>query len=108
MSSGNVTHQARNSANKMRNAAEEMKDAAEEKASDLMGTVKQVGADIARAAQDKFEDVRETAGEYLDQGRAKARELERSVEKRIQQQPLTALLVAVGIGFAIGFVCTRR
>jgi ElaB/YqjD/DUF883 family membrane-anchored ribosome-binding protein len=52
--------------------------------------------------------LRETAADCVKQGRKKARSLNRSMERRIEDRPLTSLLAAAGLGLLVGIFCARR
>jgi ElaB/YqjD/DUF883 family membrane-anchored ribosome-binding protein len=55
-----------------------------------------------------MERVRETASEYWDQGRVKAEELSETIQDRVREQPVPAVLIAAGVGFLLGFACAIR
>lgn len=59
-------------------------------------------------AADYLERGRERAGEYLEEGRERAMELQSSLEDRIRQQPMNAVLCAAGVGFVLGILFNRR
>ena len=59
-------------------------------------------------AGDSVEALRDYANEYLDEGRAKVRELGDTVSTRIQEQPMTSILVATAVGFLLGVLWVRR
>ena len=52
--------------------------------------------------------VRDTAYQYLDEGRSRVRHLGDGVHSKVQDQPLRALLIAAGVGFMLGAIWTRR
>jgi len=70
--------------------------------------LKNVGGAAVRQAEAGFDAVREKAAGYLDQGREKACEVRRTLDERIRSQPVKSLLIAVGIGAALGVFLTRR
>jgi ElaB/YqjD/DUF883 family membrane-anchored ribosome-binding protein len=59
------------------------------------------------AAQEKFNEMRDQASEYYEQGRQRAMEWEHSLEDYVQQQPIKALLIAAGVGAMLGFLWRR-
>jgi ElaB/YqjD/DUF883 family membrane-anchored ribosome-binding protein len=79
-----------------------------EQASTIAKDLQEVGASAKRMATDSVETLRETANEYLDQGRARVRELGDTVQTRIQEQPMTSILVATAVGFLLGVLWVRR
>jgi ElaB/YqjD/DUF883 family membrane-anchored ribosome-binding protein len=88
--------------------AQDLKEAAQEKVGAAAQKVQQVGSDVKHAVQDRFEDLQDRASDYYRQGRTKVRELNHTLENRVRAQPLTYLLVAGSVGFALGFLFTRR
>jgi ElaB/YqjD/DUF883 family membrane-anchored ribosome-binding protein len=79
-----------------------------EQASNIAKDLQEVGASAKRMAGDSMETLREYANEYLDEGRAKMRELGDTVSTRIQDQPMTSILVATAVGFLLGVLWIRR
>ncbi len=78
------------------------------KTSAIPKDIKDVSDATKRAASDSVEALRDAATQYVDYGRQRVLDLEQSVESRIQEQPLKALLIAAGIGFFLGAVLVRR
>jgi ElaB/YqjD/DUF883 family membrane-anchored ribosome-binding protein len=79
-----------------------------EQASTIAKDLQEAGASARRVAGDSVEALREAANEYLDEGRAKVRELSDTVHTRIQEQPMTSILVATAVGFLLGVLWVRR
>jgi len=66
-------------------------------------------ADVAaNAAQAKFEQVRENAAEYYEQGREKVHGAMCSVEQYVREQPIKSVLIGAGIGLLYGRFWMRR
>ena len=64
---------------------------------------------IARdVAQEKLEQLRESATEYRDQGRDKIQEVERTIEDYIRERPIKTILIAAGVGLLLGRFWMRR
>ena len=63
---------------------------------------------VKQLTGDGVDAVRETAHEFIDQGRAKAQELTESMEDRVREQPVKSVLIAAGIGFVLGLFFLRR
>ena len=108
----------RNTASELADAATEMKDeamssigtmaeACQTQAAHMADTVRDIGMKAGKAARDSLDQVRQAAGSYMETGREKAMELEHTVEDQIKSRPLQSLLIAAGVGFAIGFLMTR-
>jgi ElaB/YqjD/DUF883 family membrane-anchored ribosome-binding protein len=69
---------------------------------------REAGETARRVANDGMEKVRETAGEYWDQGRAKAEELSENIQDQVRERPVAAVLIAASVGFLFGFACALR
>lgn len=61
-----------------------------------------------QAAESVLNDIKDHAAEYFDRGRATAQDMTEAIEEHIRRQPVQAVAIAVGIGFALGFLWTRR
>lgn len=103
-------------------ATEDMK----AKASELKQTVQDLGSTARQAAKEQVQNLKQSAGEYmeqgreqldamkssaadyLEQGRQRAVEMERTLESQIRAQPLRAVMIAAGIGLVAGFLFCRR
>jgi len=108
MSSSNAANRVRHEADGLRSMAEDAKAAAQEKLGAAAQKVQQVGSTVKHAVQDQLEDLQSRASECYEQGRAKMHDLNHSLENRVRSQPMTYLLVAGSLGFALGFLLTRR
>jgi ElaB/YqjD/DUF883 family membrane-anchored ribosome-binding protein len=74
----------------------------------VLRSVRQLGTDVTRSMKAHARDLGETATGYLKQSRKKARSLEQSLERQIEQRPIPAVLTAAGIGLLVGIFCARR
>ena len=54
------------------------------------------------------EDLKQRAGDYIEQGREKAVEMAAGIERQIRDRPVPAVAIAAGIGFALGLLWSRR
>lgn len=108
MTSPNLSDSARRTASDLRGQAEDIKSAAQQKAGAAMHSAQQFGSDVKHAVQDKLEGMQESASAYVEQGKSMACDMRHSLEDRIRQQPMNSMLVVMGIGFALGFLFTRR
>ena len=88
-------------------AAGQVKETVKEGASEMLDGLRDMGDEVAQRARQGYETVRDSTADCMDQGRAKAREWEASIEHQIRAQPLTSLLVAVGVGFLVGAIWSR-
>ncbi|HCU24724.1 MAG TPA: hypothetical protein DF383_06885 [Deltaproteobacteria bacterium] len=68
--------------------------------------------DLGRAtrgiAQDAVDLVKNNANDYYQQGKKKAQKWEQSLEGRIRENPVKALLIAAGVGFLVGAILKKR
>ncbi len=108
MSDSNANTASRHATDDLRSMAQDVKAAAQEKVGAAAQKIQQVGSDVKHAVQDRFEDLQNLAAGYYDQGLAKARDLNHNLENRVRAQPMTYLIVAGSLGFALGFLLTRR
>jgi ElaB/YqjD/DUF883 family membrane-anchored ribosome-binding protein len=79
-----------------------------EQASMIAKDLQEVGNATRRMATDSVDAIRETANQYLDEGRNRVRELGETVQHRVQDQPMTSILVATAVGFLLGVLWVRR
>jgi ElaB/YqjD/DUF883 family membrane-anchored ribosome-binding protein len=63
---------------------------------------------VKRLATESVDAVRDTAHDFLDQGKAKVHELGDTVETRVRDEPMKSVLIAAGIGFVVGLFFWRR
>jgi ElaB/YqjD/DUF883 family membrane-anchored ribosome-binding protein len=71
-------------------------------------TLQDAGATAKRMAAEGYETIRDTASEYLDMGKARAREVGENLQERVREQPIAALAVAAAAGFLVGVLLMRR
>jgi len=71
-------------------------------------SLREMGERMRHAAGDRLQAVREGASELLDEGRTQARRAERTARRYVKDRPLSALLVAFGIGAAAGIFLKKR
>lgn len=77
-------------------------------ADELRNGVTSASHEAGRLAQESYELARNTAGSYAEQGRQRAMELERSVERYVVERPIRSLAIAAGVGFVAALFLTRR
>ncbi|HEX2473246.1 MAG TPA: hypothetical protein VHK01_00785 [Lacipirellulaceae bacterium] len=92
----------------MANTVRSKRDEVTEQMSTVAKDLQEMGASARRMAGDSVEALRDSAGEYLEEGRARVRELSDTVQTRIQEQPMTSILVATAVGFLLGVLWVRR
>lgn len=69
--------------------------------------IKDMGSKAKGMAQEQFEQLRNTASEYYQQGRQKLGEWEDSLEQYVREQPMKSLLIAAGVGALLGILWRR-
>jgi ElaB/YqjD/DUF883 family membrane-anchored ribosome-binding protein len=82
--------------------------AAEQESGALVEGFQSATKAVKQLTGDGVDAVRETAQDYMDQGRAKAQELTESMEDRVREQPVKSVLIAAGIGFVLGLFFLRK
>jgi ElaB/YqjD/DUF883 family membrane-anchored ribosome-binding protein len=106
--SANMKRHVRAGAKEVRHAARQLRDTANDEVHSVMQSARKAGDHFNEAVRTGVNNLRESASDYLDQGRAKAQDMEEMVEQRIANRPLQSILIALGLGFLIGLFCMRR
>jgi len=78
------------------------------KAGDVKQSVADLGSTARAAAEEKFGELKDSAGQYYEMGRERVYDAEQSVEEYIRDQPVKSVLIAAGIGFLFGACYMRR
>ncbi|WP_415404424.1 DUF883 family protein [Tateyamaria sp. SN3-11] len=66
------------------------------------------GDEAVSAAKSKMADVREQAADTAETARLQAMEMQDKADTFIKNQPATALGIAAGVGFLVGFLGSRK
>jgi ElaB/YqjD/DUF883 family membrane-anchored ribosome-binding protein len=77
----------------------------EEKEEQAIKKEKEDLASVNDAARKKVEQSKGKATEVLEEGKKQAASLEKEIEHFINDHPLSAVLVAAGLGLALGLTC---
>jgi ElaB/YqjD/DUF883 family membrane-anchored ribosome-binding protein len=91
----------------VKEGAGKVREAVVEAVEDVWGRLNEAGSDAGERARDRIGSLRDSASEYLQEGRSRAHDLETTMERTIRTQPLTSVLVAAGIGCLIGAIWRR-
>src|SRR5262245_25832748 len=67
-----------------------------------------VGAAIVHGAREGVERVREQAADYMEKGKETASRMAATFDERVRAQPIKSLLIAAGLGLALGLCLSRR
>lgn len=78
------------------------------KMSELGKDTREIGKITKDLAGDAAEFISKNAGDYYKQGVQEARKMEKSIEGKIKEKPLQAVLIAAGIGLVLGALWKRR
>jgi ElaB/YqjD/DUF883 family membrane-anchored ribosome-binding protein len=78
------------------------------KARTVTQDIHELGGMAQEMAHEKVEQLRENVSDYYEEGRNQVRQVERSFEQFIRQQPLKSILIAAGVGLVIGRFWMRR
>ncbi|HEY2826490.1 MAG TPA: hypothetical protein VGJ04_02735, partial [Pirellulales bacterium] len=97
----NIRRQARRGAKQLRHQADEARNG-------VMHTVQKMGSEAVGAIRDGYDDLRETASDYVNHGVDRVESLEQSFEKQVKQHPMSSVLTCLGIGFLAGVLFSRR
>jgi ElaB/YqjD/DUF883 family membrane-anchored ribosome-binding protein len=76
--------------------------------SEIAKDVQDMGHAARQMAAERVEQFRDSANEYLDQGKARAREFGETMQHQIQEQPMKSILIAGAVGFLLGVLWIRR
>jgi ElaB/YqjD/DUF883 family membrane-anchored ribosome-binding protein len=68
---------------------------------------RQAAADLHCDLHDMGQHVQEQLDEWGDAARHQAQELQQTLEARIREKPLSAVLIAAGVGLLIGILWRR-
>src|SRR3954465_15201642 len=92
----NMARNTRKTMDEAREGGQDIKEAVQERASNIVQSAQKMGSDAAAAVKEQYENVRDTAADYYDQGRKRARQFEQTVEETVQERPLVSILAALG------------
>ena len=67
-----------------------------------------VAGKISDVAHEQYDNLRDTAGEVYENTRRKAEHWQEEASDYVSSQPMKSLLIAVGIGVALGVLWKRR
>lgn len=78
------------------------------KASAMASQVRERAGQWTQSAQQGVQAIADSAAGYAKQGRQRAQAFEESMEEYVRERPISAVLLALGIGLLVGAVLTRR
>ncbi len=68
---------------------------------------KRAAEDLKSAASSMADDYRDKATQVWDDAKVRARTLQEDGEDYVRDNPMRAVLTALGVGFVLGLVCRR-
>jgi ElaB/YqjD/DUF883 family membrane-anchored ribosome-binding protein len=77
-------------------------------ANEVSKDLKEMGAIVRDAAQEKLGQVRENATEYCEQGRDNVHGVLCNFEQYVRARPVKSVLIAAGVGLLFGRFWMRR
>jgi len=72
-----------------------------QKATQVSRDIRELGGAAKEVATEKFD-------RWYKEGREKAVQLEEGLENQIREHPLQSVIIAAGVGFAAGYLLSRR
>jgi ElaB/YqjD/DUF883 family membrane-anchored ribosome-binding protein len=78
------------------------------KRSELSKDIKDLGKLTGTLASDAANVVQENATQYYSRGLKQIKNLEQTLENRIQKNPVQSLLIVAGVGLVLGALWNRR
>jgi ElaB/YqjD/DUF883 family membrane-anchored ribosome-binding protein len=78
-----------------------------DKATQVGQNLRELGSQARDVAGQKYEQLRDSATDYYQQGKERAQEWEHGLEHYVQEKPLQAVLIAAGVGVILGLLWKR-
>ena len=66
-----------------------------------------MGTQARDVATERYNQLRDQAQNYYEQGRQRATDLEHSLESYVQEKPIQAVMIAAGVGVLLGLLWKR-
>jgi ElaB/YqjD/DUF883 family membrane-anchored ribosome-binding protein len=82
-------------------------DGLREKLVETRHNISDMGHLAKEAVQDKLHDLKDRAAEKYGEGKEKLHELEEGLVRRVRNAPMQSVMIAAGIGLALGFLWRR-
>ena len=78
-----------------------------EAAAQVGQNLRDMGTQARDMASERYNQLRDQAQNYYEQGRQRATEWEQGLESYVQEKPLQAVLIAAGVGVLLGLLWKR-
>src|SRR5690349_11771063 len=69
--------------------------------------IRDMGTQARDMASERYNQLRDQAQNYYEQGRQRATEWEQGLESYVQEKPIQAVLIAAGVGVLLGLLWKR-
>jgi len=79
-----------------------------DKVAETRENITDMGHLAKETVQEKFHELKDRASEKYDDGKEKLSELEQSLVGKVRESPIKAVLIAAGVGLALGFFWRHR
>lgn len=105
---GCATEDMKHKANELKQNVQDLGNTARVAAQEQVHNIKQAAGQYMDQGRERLDALKGSAADYMEQGRACAMDMERTLENRIRSQPMRAVLIATGIGLVAGILLARR
>ena len=72
------------------------------------GSLREAAASAVGVARERVTGIADQGRQFADQAQTQMAAMAREIESQIERNPMTAVLVALGIGFAVGLMSRSR
>lgn len=79
-----------------------------DKMSETRENIVDMGHLAKETVQDKLHELRERATEKYGEGKERLQDFEEGLVRQVRESPMKSVLIAAGIGLALGFLWRRR
>ena len=90
------------------NEAARPQDKLRDKLSETRDNIADMGHLAKETVQDKLHEFKERASESYDDGKQKLHQFEESMARTVRESPMKSVLIAAGVGLALGFLWRRK
>ena len=79
-----------------------------DKMAETRDNIVDMGHIAKETVQDKFHELQDRASAKYGEGKEKLHQFEESIVRSVRESPMKSVLIAAGIGLALGFIWRRR
>jgi ElaB/YqjD/DUF883 family membrane-anchored ribosome-binding protein len=106
--SSNPVSQAGHATESIGQSVKDMGSKMRERSGDIMEGARDTAKDLGHRAQEGFDFVKERASDYASRGKEQLESASHAVQDQVQQRPMSAILIAAGVGFVLGLLWMRK